>query len=178
MDASLPKAEQDEQEQTRKKLRPDILVIEGLSAKDTTGPIEEVRSHIASRLKQLTVHVIEVGYGSDIDHATKESDKRSQQEALVAVLQKAGFAVTFHDPVTLGRCGSIPTSLINTFKKTFKMSTHRADEYANKLTRHAVHWVDKMYTHRMCLEASATHSGCHAHQQQQRKTSSQRDPAG
>jgi hypothetical protein len=32
------------------------------------------------------------------------------------------------------------------------MSTHRAEEYANKLTRHAVHWVDKMYTHRMCLE--------------------------
>jgi hypothetical protein len=168
VDASLTEAERAEQELTRKKLRPDILVIEGLSASDTTGPAEAVRSHIASRLKQLTVHVIEVGYTSDIDHEGKSDVKTAQHEALVAELKKAGFEVKYHEPFTLGRCGSIPASLINTFKKAFKMSTHRAEEYANKLTRHAVHWVDKMYTHRMCLEASG---GSGAPGQQQRKTS-------
>ncbi len=54
-----------------------------------------------SRLKQLTVHVIEVGYASDIDHEGKRDAKTAQHEALVAELKKAGFEVKYHEPFTL-----------------------------------------------------------------------------
>ena len=36
---------------------------------------------------------------------------------------------------------------------TVGLHTSRADEYAKKLNRHAVQWVDKMYTHRQCALA-------------------------
>ena len=37
---------------------------------------------------------------------------------------------SFHDPFTLGRCGTIPASLITLLKETFGLDTSRADEYA------------------------------------------------
>ena len=35
-------------------------------------------------------------------------------------------------------------------KETFDLAPSRADEYAKKLNRNAVQWVDKIYKHRQC----------------------------
>ncbi len=47
-------------------MRTDILVAEGLDAKDTRGAEAEIRTHA----KKLQIHILEVGYCSDTDHAT------------------------------------------------------------------------------------------------------------
>ncbi len=144
-----PEQQQTEAER-RRKMRPDILVAEGLETKDTRGTEAEVRTHVQELIaaKKLQIHILEVGYCSDIDRDAKDFDKRKQHEDLVALLRSGGHDVRFHDPVTLGRCGSIPTSLIYMLKNTFHISAARAEEYAHKLNRHAVHYVDKMYNHR------------------------------
>ena len=139
-------------------MRPDILILEGLKEKDIRGkPVDEIRSHI-NDLKitmKLKVHVIEVGYCTDLNHASKDLDKRKQHEDLVALLRTpcphfGATTVRFHDPVTLGHCGTIPASLITLMKETFDLAPSRADEYAKKLNRNAVQWVDKIYKHRQC----------------------------
>ena len=152
---TTPEARQIEKTR-RRKMRPDILILEGLEEKDVRGSnVDRIRSHIndLNATRKLRIHVIEVGYCSDLDHAAKDSDKRKQHEDLVALLRQTCPRTSFHDPVTLGRCGTIPASLITLLKETFGLHTSRADEYAKKLNRHAVQWVDKMYTHRQCALA-------------------------
>ena len=48
---------------------------------------------------------------SDLDHAAMDFDKRKQHEDLAALLRQTCPSTSFHDPVTLGRCGTIPASL-------------------------------------------------------------------
>ena len=85
----------------------------------------------------------------DINHAQKDLlDKRSQHEDLVALLRSFHLKVCFHDPITLGRCGTIPASFISLLTSTFGMSKAQAESKAFHLNCHAVTWVDKMYTHR------------------------------
>ena len=90
-------------------------------------------------------------------------DKRLQHEELVTLLrsfrgpQGATLKVRFHDPVTLGRCGSLPASFISLLKDTFFMTACQAEATANKLNRHAVIWVDKMYTHRHHASTACPH---------------------
>jgi hypothetical protein len=156
IDPNLSKAEREAEALRRKRMRPDILVMEGLEEKDIRGKSEAgIRTHIKNLCdtKQLKIHVVEVGYCNDLNHASKDADKRVQHEDLITLLRQAGLSVAFHDPVTLGRCGSIPKSLITLMKTTFGLESHRAEEYANKLNRHAVQWVDKMYIHRQCVLA-------------------------
>ena len=158
IDANHTREERQAEETSRRKMRPDILILEGLDEKDIRGkPEDQIRSHI-NDLKEsmkLKVHVIEVGYCTDLNHASKDLDKRKQHEDLVALLRTpcphfGATTVRFHDPVTLGHCGTIPASLITLMKETFDLAPSRADEYAKKLNRIAVQWVDKIYKHRQC----------------------------
>ena len=147
----------DDPESTRRrKLRPDILIIEGLTASDIAGlNPDEIREHVRNNTQRLIVHVLEVGYCSDINHAHKDNDKRTQHEGLVTLLRGSNLQVQFHDPVTLGRCGSLQASLTNLLKDTFYLTAPQAQTVAFSLTRHAVQWVDKMYTHRQHILAAA-----------------------
>jgi hypothetical protein len=154
IDANLSPEERQAEETSRRKMRPDIVVIEGLEEKDIRGKSEAaIRSHLDGlKLRlQIKIHVLEVGYCADLNHADKDSDKRKQHEDIVALLRKGGYDVRFADPITLGRCGTIPTSFITLMKDTFGLGMNRAEEYAFKLNRHAVQYVDKMSNHRqMC----------------------------
>ena len=148
---SWTRTQYDEDANLRKKLRPDILIIEGLAEGAIRGlSIAEIRSYLQAN-PRFKIHVIEVGYCGDLNHAAKDFDKRLQHEQLVALLRSAGLNVTFHDPVTLGRCGTIPSSFIALMKDAFGLSSPQAEAVAFKLNRHAVQWVDKMYTHRQCV---------------------------
>jgi len=160
--ATLSAADRAAEADRRTKLRPDILVVEGLQAQASRQDDDTVRAHVALNIKKYKIHIFEVGYCSDINHAEKDADKASQHEDLVQLLKATGFEVIFHPPVSLGRCGSIPTSLHTLLRKVFQASSKRADEYCNKLSAHAAQWVDKMYTHRQCTEA-ACHAGAHPH---------------
>ena len=55
-------------------------------------------------------------------------------------------------PVTLGRTGTLPASLIDTLKNKLKVSPKAANECCatklTKLTQHAVHYVEKFYKNR------------------------------
>jgi hypothetical protein len=57
-------------------------------------------------------------------------------------------SVVYHPPVTLGRTGTLPASLIDTLKNKLKVSPKAANECAAKLTQHAVHYVEKFYKNR------------------------------
>ena len=64
----------DDPESTRRrKLRPNILIIEGLTASDIAGlNPDEIRGHVRNNTQRLIVHVLEVGYCSDINHAQRQ----------------------------------------------------------------------------------------------------------
>jgi ribonuclease HI/exonuclease III len=162
IEATLPPAAQASEADRRKKLRPDILVVEGLQAQDTRRDETSVKEHVRTNIKKYRIHIFEVGYCSDINHAEKDADKAKQHDELVQLVRTAGFEVQYHKPISLGRCGSIPMSLYTLLRKTFHANSKRANEYCNKLSAHAAEWVDKMYTHRQCVEA-ACHAGAQPH---------------
>jgi hypothetical protein len=138
-----------EENARRKKLRPDILIIEGLAEANIRGLTDDAtRQYIYANRHRLTVHIIEVGYCGDLNHESKDFDKRAQHAELVTLIRSSGLTVKFHDPVTLGRCGSIPVSFITMMRHQFGLSSNQAETAAFNLNRHAVQWVDKMYTQR------------------------------
>ena len=56
--------------------------------------------------------------------------------------------------VTLGHCGTLPASLRPLLIKEFKVPSDQATKCVNKLARHAVHYVDKLYANRQAWEAT------------------------
>jgi ribonuclease HI len=56
--------------------------------------------------------------------------------------------VTYHPPITLGRTGTLPKSLLDTLKNHLKVEAAAANACTSQLTRHAVHYVEKFYLHR------------------------------
>ncbi len=69
----LPHISEDE----RQRLRPDLCVIEGLSRLDTSGTSDEVHALLMPNKKNYVVHIMEVGYCSDI--ATTRAKTRKRQ---------------------------------------------------------------------------------------------------
>jgi len=149
------------QDAIRLRLRPDILVIEGLTAQAASGHTDEIRR----TLPQCKIHIFEVGYCRDTDHKQKDDDKRKQHEELTNLLQSYGYKVVNHDPITLGRTGTIPASLITTLRGTFGLTAHKSksEETAKTLARHAIRYLDKLYTHRQVHEATHKTRPTHNH---------------
>ncbi len=145
-------------ENERKRLRPDLCVIEGLTRLDTSGTSDEIHARLMLNKTKYVVHIMEVGYCSDIDHASKDTEKAVQHEHLANMLRESGFTVQYHT-ITLGRTGTIPLSVTNLLKTTLKLNSRSTDKCTKKLSRHAVHWVEKMYVHRQVLERSSPHTG-------------------
>ena len=180
------------------KCRPDVLIIEGLPACLLAGKTDDqIRALLKAR--QTSIHILEVGFGSDTNHADKESDKREQHARLLQILTQpyissaeasmdlgndpetcrdrppcrtsaaspAPFAqrtVVYHPPMTIGRTGTLPSTLTETLKGPLQIRPHAANTCAAALTRHAVHYVERMYKHRYHPEGAAdTHAaGPHA----------------
>jgi ribonuclease HI len=98
-------------EEQRKPMRPDILLVEGVTAKDAKKPDFEPRW---DRSKDLyKVHVLEVGYTSDTNHEAKCLVKQGQHAALVTALEHEGWHVNYpkHAAITLGTGGTVRKDL-------------------------------------------------------------------
>jgi hypothetical protein len=179
-------------------LRPDLLIIEGLASNDTRGRSdEEIRKILMLRKRSVRIHILEIGYCSDLRHAERDVEKQQQHHRLVQILTgqyiephspdvvnplqgttttkqgKAAWArpnhpllktsfpvgnVFYHPPVTLGRTGTLPASLIDTLKNRLKVSPTAANECATKLTQHAIHYVEKFYKNRFANLLAAKHA--------------------
>ena len=148
-------------------LRPDLVFIEGLPSIMVHGKSDiELRALVQRRAKRIKVHIIEAGYCADTSHAEKDDEKAAQHTTVVRILTgqpdpnqpsppqrnlDTSFdrsRVLYHPPVTLGRTGTLPASLITTMKNHLGVSSATATECMSKLTRHAVHYVEKFYKNR------------------------------
>ena len=138
----------------RRKLRPDMLIIEGLIvyAEDLEDEqsMHELR---ASKLMRSGVvcHIFEVGYCSDTDSTSKEAEKRDQHKRLEILLMSQGLKVEYH-AIPLGRCGTIPACLPTLLKSTLGMDSTSIAGCTRKLHRHAVRFVETMYQARQCVD--------------------------
>ena len=96
----------------RKKLRPDILIVEGLSKRDVEDDDDP------SPNRGCTVHIIEVGYCGDLGHAAKRLAKEDQHRELAAALQEAGWKVAYGQDhiITVGVGGTIHNGTIPTLQ--------------------------------------------------------------
>ena len=156
-------------------LRPDILIIEGLASSEIQHlPDNDIRALIERR-KSVKVHILEIGFCSDLRHGERDETKRKQHERLRQILlgrsedspasppnkttslstdrmrRRTSFTierVLYHPPITLGRAGTLPASLMDTLKNKLKVTPSAAEECAAQLTRHAVHYVEKFYLNR------------------------------
>ena len=158
------------------KCRPDILIIEGLPAAAIAGKgAAEIRAmlhHSANsdsnrESLKIKLHLLEVGYCGDTRHAERDQEKQEQHARLLNILTLPHTptsggptadppfklsAVVLHPPITLGRTGTLPTSLIATLKGPLQVPGPDATACATRLHRHAVHYVERMYEHRtVCL---------------------------
>ena len=160
-------------------LRPDILIIEGLASSEVQHLSDnEIRTLIESRKKRVKIHILEIGFCSDLRHGERDGSKRQQHERLCQILsghspeaspdthvaqgkttptpdaitrRRTSFTagrVIYHPPITLGRAGTLPMSLMDTLKTKLQVNPSAADECAAQLTRHAVHYVEKFYLNR------------------------------
>ena len=77
----------------RLRLRPDLLIFEGLTSTDKRLPSLTTRAtpNLRSLQRGVTIHIIELTFTSHHDNAL--TDKMQQHTLLVSLLQAAGWAV-------------------------------------------------------------------------------------
>ena len=148
-------------------LRPDLVLIEGLPSNLVHGKSDQdIRALVKRRAKRIKIHIIEAGYCGDTSHAEKDDEKAAQHTTVVRILTgqpdpnqpsppprnlNTHFdhnRVFYHPPVTLGRTGTLPASLLTTMKNHLGVNSGATNDCMGKLTRHAVHYVEKFYKNR------------------------------
>ena len=149
------------------RLRPDILLV-SCPARGATYPNEE-QALEPEQDETKTIHIIEVGYGSDLSTEQKESEKHQQHQELEALLKKANPENTVaRHTIILGRTGAIPTSLSTLLQSTVAhLSKAEALKVGRKLCKHAVQYVEKFVWARRAAAAQTSsqanqHSGAGA----------------
>ena len=116
-----------------RKLRPDILLVDGRDAGGLTTDLVPSRQ----------VTLIEVGYCSDTNHAAKHTHKAGQHAQLEALLIEAGWKVDYL-VITLGTGGTIPSAAVAAVTKA-GAPTDAIPRCMHKICRHAVGYVDKLH---------------------------------
>jgi hypothetical protein len=104
------------------KMRPDLAILP-----DTDSP--------TSRGDKV-IWILELGYCSDTNHATKFATKHTQHARLVECLKHAGYVVHYAI-ITLGTTGTIPTTFLNTMT-TFGLDRLRSLKLADKVHTHTI----------------------------------------
>ena len=143
----LPKVDNE----TRGKLRPDILIMEGLDS--NTVPQQENPTKYSKfinnlkNIKETTImHIIEAGYTGDLSFIQKREEKLEQHKNLVALLKDEGWKIdenTMSKPIVLGVGGAM-------FTDTRKCLSHLGVELPNveklmrKLNMHATQAVSSI----------------------------------
>lgn len=141
----------------RSRMRPDILLIEGLPLSDVQGAHPDDEPPKPGR--RYKVHVIEVGYTSDLDHASKHEAKVAQHEALVAALVQAGWQVEHggDHAITLGAGGTI-CRMLHKALTDMGVASAAAHACTRKLHQHAVHTAGDIIGVRRLMERQLPHA--------------------
>ncbi len=117
--------------------RPDLLVIPTISLRD--GKSGNMPCTFIARQKHK-VYVIEAGYTNDTLHDQKEEVKAQQHADLESLLFRAGWDVEYgtSETLTLGRGGSIRSSLPYLLRQKLGLSPKQTRRCCNKLHSHTV----------------------------------------
>ena len=152
-------------EADRKKLRPDILIIEGLDRgmadtfKGLTG------SNRKTAMRDYTIHILEVGYTSHTRYLDKMQEKSDQHEKLVADLREEGWKVQYTDQhrIVLGTPGTIYLNTVDLLSNLFKIPMAKVDSTLCKLSALAVNKGQDIICARRRLENTQLPSTLHPH---------------
>ena len=146
-------------DETRNQLRPDLLVIQGLAQRRANAwPKGKKLRH----KRRYTVHLIEVGYGSDTRLQDKEHTKLEQHKRLEDLLKAAGWKVNYM-VIPLGTTGGIHNTLTRTLQGTLKLGKTKIDRTCNRLHDMATRMAHAMIRKRRQLERQqSTHTHAHA----------------
>ena len=98
-----------------------------------------------------TIWVIELGYCSDTNHATKFVEKHEQHARLVEGLEQAGYLVHYI-VLTIGTTGTIPTSFLASMTK-LGIARVQALKLADKIHVHSIDSFDAILKCRRFMEA-------------------------
>ena len=120
-------------------MRPDILILPGLRAKDNPQPLDKYE-----------IILVEVGYCSDTNHNIKIRAKQQQHADLIAALRLAGHTVRPHT-ITLGTTGTIHQDLHTTLT-AMQVDSSSLKRVANKLHLHAALCAGNILAMRRHLE--------------------------
>ena len=134
------------------KMRPDLLIITGLETPGDEASPQEIWQSLRGRKVPVHIHIIEVGYGNDTALAEKALEKKEQHLALYyALVKHFGQQCVQYHAVPLGRCGAIPASL-RPMLHDLGIEGNHITACTKKLDVHAVHWIEKFYSHRQALD--------------------------
>ena len=94
-----------------KRYRPDILIVEHLSCRlggrwDKRAPTQAT---LANMRAKAVIHIVEVGYTSDLAYHAKVAEKAAQHKELAAYLSSTGWTVKNHTPIVMGTSGTLFT---------------------------------------------------------------------
>jgi hypothetical protein len=120
------------------KLRPDLAIL----------PDRDMPGRPADRV----IWLVELGYCSDTNHATKYSDKHAQHAQLVGYLRGSGYTVHY-EVITLGTTGTIPKSILSTLR-TLGVDTLAAIKMADKIHTHTISCFTTILKSRRYMESN------------------------
>ena len=120
------------------KMRPDLAILPDRDAPDKPA--------------DKTIWLLELGYCSDTNQATKFIDKQAQHAKLVGYLKGAGYNVHF-EILTLGTTGTIPKSFLPTLR-TLGVDSLKAIKLADKLHAHTIACFKTILQSRRVMEST------------------------
>ena len=142
-------------DETRTKLRPDILYIPSIKPHqhDAHTFEEDMLQLTSAQRAQHPILLLEVGYCSDFAHTEKTIQKAVQHADLARLLTAQGWPVTYGtaDAITLGVCGTIPAPLTTRLTELGASRT-QAKRCIQALHNHAVYWMDRLISKRRWLQ--------------------------
>lgn len=132
-------------------MRPDILLVDN-------APLGRIRAvpqpgdepWCPEPSPNRVVHIIELGYCWDLQHARKREEKKRQHMSLVAALLAHGWKVEEHI-ITLGATGTIPNDL-HAIMRDLRVPACTTRDCARKLHQHALHTATDIIAVRRMME--------------------------
>ena len=135
-------------EEERTKMRPDLLLVKGLTQREANNWSNDLRVHDK---KRYIIHIFEIGYGSDTCLDNKERTKLDQHTKLITALQEEGWT-TNYTALPLGTTGGIPNNVVNALKDRLKLSHNQVDKTCHKLHDLAIRTAHALVRKRRFIE--------------------------
>jgi hypothetical protein len=141
---------------TISRLRPDLLLVQGLSAVDVTRNNLHDPAVLSFFQRKCTIHILEVGYTSDASYITSLSRKHFQHIQLCRALVSAGWRLSLHHTspyhiLMLGMTGHIFKPCSDIFL-ALGLTKTASQTLMRKLHVHAVQFADSIIRLRRRLE--------------------------